>query len=293
MSSLATSPVDLARPEDVLAALEALAQRNCFLQGAAEAPGGCYWICRHGDAGVARLYSVTGVIARAAFDLGWLAPADGGFALSRAGISALRQARCERSADRAEAVRAPAPTADGRAAQTRKTPAPIRNDAESPLTWLRSRTDRDGRPMLSDEQFAAGERLRADLWHARMTPRVTASWSGIAISRGQRRSAPGAWIEPSEAIVAARERVTRALVAVGPEHIDILIDVLGHLKGLEELERSAGLPSRSAKCFLQRALTALARHYGYLRPRDIEQEVRHRLRHWGAEDYRPTLGSHE
>ena len=31
--------------------------------------------------------------------------------------------------------------------------------------------------MLSDAEFDAGEKLRADFWFAQMTPRVTANWS--------------------------------------------------------------------------------------------------------------------
>ena len=56
------------------------------------------------------------------------------------------------------------------------------NDAESPLGWLKSRKDRNGRPLISDRQFEAGERLRADYWFARLSPRVTANWSALAPS---------------------------------------------------------------------------------------------------------------
>jgi hypothetical protein len=43
--------------------------------------------------------------------------------------------------------------------------------AESPLAWLRRRKDRDGEAMISQVQFDAGERLRANFWFAQMTPR--------------------------------------------------------------------------------------------------------------------------
>ena len=38
--------------------------------------------------------------------------------------------------------------------------APGFNDAENPLTWLRARRGRDGRPLISEVQYLAGERLR-------------------------------------------------------------------------------------------------------------------------------------
>ena len=50
------------------------------------------------------------------------------------------------------------------------------NDAKSPLGWLKSRKDRNGRALISDDQYAAGERLRADYWFAHLSPRVTSNW---------------------------------------------------------------------------------------------------------------------
>ena len=111
-------------------------------------------------------------------------PADGTWHLTQAGRSVVRRQRVTRETMAASA--SPAPNATPPANHVK----PEINDAESPLAWLRSRLDRHGQPMISAEQFEAGERLRADLWRARMTPRVTASWSGIAQSRSERRGAP-------------------------------------------------------------------------------------------------------
>ncbi|MFO7298505.1 MAG: DUF6456 domain-containing protein [Pseudomonadota bacterium] len=192
---------------------------------------------------------------------------------------ALAALRAEFNATAAEAAAAK---------QTRpSSSAPAVNEAESPLSWLRRRRDKDGKPLITDEQFAAGERLRADFWFAQMTPKVTSTWDATYSSRRQRRAAPGAGIELQDHVIAARERVRQALKAVGPELSGILIDVCCHLKGLEEAEKAAGWPQRSGKVVLQLALTRLARHYGML-PSD-ESSRPPRIRHWGTPDYRPTI----
>jgi hypothetical protein len=42
--------------------------------------------------------------------------------------------------------------------ETRETSAaaPLLNDAESPLTWLRARRGKDGKPLISEAQYLAG-----------------------------------------------------------------------------------------------------------------------------------------
>jgi hypothetical protein len=167
----------------------------------------------------------------------------------------------------------------------------VTNDAESPLAWLRRRKDKDGNALITSAQFDAGERLRADLWRAQMMPRVTSDWSGNAPGRRQRRSAPGAGIDMADGVLAARQRVHRALRAAGADFAGLLIDVCGHLKGLEQLERGEGWPQRSAKFFLRYALTRLARHYGLIRDAEEDASIGRRLQHWGADDYRPNLES--
>jgi hypothetical protein len=63
------------------------------------------------------------------------------------------------------------------------------NDSESPLAWLARRKGRDGRTMISPNQFVAGEKLRADFTRGQMTPRVTSNWAEPSggRSRPQRR----------------------------------------------------------------------------------------------------------
>ena len=165
---------------------------------------------------------------------------------------------------------------------------PARNIAESPIAWLFNRRDGDGNPLISEAQFNAGERLRADFWFAQMSPNVTQSWNPSAAPGGGRRSAPGAGVDIADNVIAAGERVRRALAAVGPELSGVLIDVCCHLRGLEDAERRAGWPQRSGKIVLGMALAALARHYGYAPPHVTEPRVA-RVRHWGATGYRPAI----
>lgn len=185
------------------------------------------------------------------------------------------------------------PTARPTRAQPRKGRAPLadrarpqRNAAESPLSWLYNRRDRNGNALIGEAEFNAGERLRADFWYAQMSPNVTQSWSLTATTGSGRRAGHGA--EQADNVIAAAERVRRALDAVGPELAGILIDVCGHLKGLEEIERGARWPQRSAKIVLGMALAALARHYGLISDAPATSRVA-KVRHWGADGYRPSI----
>jgi hypothetical protein len=88
-------------------------------------------------------------------------------------------------------------------------------------------------------------------------------------------------------VLAAKERVMRALMAVGPEVFSVLVDICCELKGLEQAEQENGWPARAGKVVLQIALTRLARHYGLIG--NGTTRARRSLRHWGSADYRPTL----
>jgi hypothetical protein len=154
------------------------------------------------------------------------------------------------------------------------------------LDWLRRRRGKAGGSLLTAPQFEAGERLAADFRHAQLMPRTTANWSAATPGVRTRRSAPGAGVEMSEAAVAARQRVCRALDTVGPELSGILIDVCCFDIGLEAAGQAGGWRRGTARVVLDLALTRLARHYGLIAP---EAPAFARLRHWGDADYRPTL----
>jgi Domain of unknown function (DUF6456) len=195
---------------------------------------------------------------------GWVVPHENveGWRISNAGAIALRR-HISRTGEPGKC--GPAVTSS-QARPANKTPRarphqPGQNDCESPLQWLSRRRDRNGRRLISDAQLAAGERLRADFTYGSMMPSITSSWSPVAGTSSHCHGSDKE-LEMRDAQLRARELFRAALAAVGPEFTNILVDVCCYLKGLEEVEHSAGWPQRSAKVVLLLGLSALARYYG-------------------------------
>ncbi|MCB1430716.1 MAG: hypothetical protein KDJ66_16575 [Nitratireductor sp.] len=154
------------------------------------------------------------------------------------------------------------------------------NDLESPLSRLFLRKDRNGKTWLSAEEFAAGERIRADFERAGLSPRISASWNAPGGSSSGARHIAG---ELSDFALDARRRLEKACSVLGSELANTVLDICCFLKGLEEVERERAWPPRSAKLMLRTALRMLASHYG------IATSARHSapIQHWGDAGYRP------
>ena len=168
----------------------------------------------------------------------------------------------------------------------------IVNDCESPLAWLATRTGPDGKPLLSQTMFDAGERLRRDFEIGQLGARVTASWDASIMSGARGRSGlPGQMMSSSETALCARQRVWRALQAAGPGLSSILLEVCCLASGLEAAERHLKWPKRSAKLVLVMALDRLVEHYGQ-GERSEHKAVRKTASSWGLADYRPELLGH-
>jgi hypothetical protein len=277
------APADQSPEAELLAALSRLARKGAYAVAVERADGGAppqYAVFSPRNGFAHAIATIPASAVACASRLGWLAPDSTGdrLRLTPSGTSALRRARSGQAA---------AVSGDRGAEKSARTSAPARVPQEGPLAWLRRRKDKDGQPFITEPQFAAGERLATDFWRGQLMPRVTADWSGSASSRRLRRAAPGAGVDLGDGVVAARERVYRALAAVGPELAGILLDVCCHDVGLEAAGRAQGWPQRASKVVLQLALTRLARHYGLIAPEPAPG--RQRLRHWGEEGYRPTL----
>ncbi len=133
------------------------------------------------------------------------------------------------------------------------------NLAESPLTALSRRRDKDGQRFLSDELVVAGERLREDFELAQMGPRVTQNWDRFLT--GGDRGGFGSGDGIGGGSEQARERVAAALRDLGPGLGDVVLRCCCYLEGLEAAEKQMGWSARSGKIVLRIALQRLRRHY--------------------------------
>jgi len=124
------------------------------------------------------------------------------------------------------------------------------NLAESPLTWLHARGH------LTDRQFDAGERLRADYERGQLAPSVTMRWDAVRISSTGDRG-----LNASERQIAARQRFDAAVADAGKGLSDILWRVVCAGEGLPAAEKVLDWPARSGKLVLRIALDRVADHY--------------------------------
>lgn len=131
-----------------------------------------------------------------------------------------------------------------------------RNLGESPIAWLARRRDRAGQPWLTPVEAAAAERLRDEFESLGTLGRTTMRWDLTPRASGGR---PG--LAPAERDHATRDRIARALAAVGPGLREILERVCLMGSALEAAEQSLKLPRRAGKTVLKLALQRLARHY--------------------------------
>ncbi|MEE2527038.1 DUF6456 domain-containing protein [Hyphobacterium sp. HN65] len=136
--------------------------------------------------------------------------------------------------------------------------------SDSPLArWMRPDA-KTGKSWLTDDEFEAGERLRADYHRSMMTERVTSDWNSY-LAPAATGSRAGRGDAPASAM-AAQQRVRSALEAVGPGMDRILSAVCLREKGLEVVETEESWPRRSGKIVLKLALQQLGRHYGMAMP---------------------------
>jgi hypothetical protein len=142
-------------------------------------------------------------------------------------------------------------TQDARKART--TRSVTINIAESPLGWLFARG------LVSQRQFDAGERLRADWERAQLAPRITMSWDCAPVASGRGGMAPASDLTGAQ--IDARRRFDDAIARAGPGLADILWRVVCAGDGMREAESALGWPARAGKLVLTIALDRVADYY--------------------------------
>ena len=127
------------------------------------------------------------------------------------------------------------------------------NLTESPLGWLFSRG------LLTQRQFDAGERLRADWERAQLSPRVTMAWDAAPMASGRGGAARAPDLNGTQ--IDAKNRFHAAVEAAGPGLADILWRVVCAGEGMRDAESALGWPARAGKLVLTLALDRVATYY--------------------------------
>jgi len=176
-------------------------------------------------------------------------------ALTAAGRGYIARTETPEGANRLLAERAVPRDGEARsAARAARRPRSVTvNLAEAPLGWLKARG------LVSDRQYQAGERLRADWTMAGLSPRVTMRWGAAPLGRHAR--GPDRPLDPTLAQIAAKRRFEAAIAAAGKGLGDIAWRVACAGEGLESAERALGWPRRAGKLVLLMALDRVADFY--------------------------------
>ena len=188
----------------------------------------------------------------------WLSDAPGGegLRLSDVGLGWLRRTLAGEdpfAEQHGERVRTEATAEDGSIRSV------VVNDGESPLARLRAAKAGGGKPCIDETQFLAGERLRRDFTLANLMPRMTVDLTAPVVAGGRGTGTS----DLSDIALAARQRFSRALTALGNDLANVAVDVCCHLKELGTADSTTGWPESAALVVLKLALDRLAHHYGF------------------------------
>lgn len=131
------------------------------------------------------------------------------------------------------------------------------NLAESPITLLARRKDKDGKPFLSDDLVGAGEQLREDFELSRIGPQITQNWDKFLTGR----LSPTHRSDYGSGSGHAAKRFRSAMDFLGPGLSEVALRCCCFLEGMETTEKRLGWSARSGKIVLRIALQRLKLHY--------------------------------
>ncbi|EMD82467.1 DUF6456 domain-containing protein [Pacificimonas flava] len=171
------------------------------------------------------------------------------YRISGPGMAFLRRRQDPDSGNRLMAKTADMP----RAREAARQGARRVNRAEEPLGWLHARGK------ITDQQFEAGQKLRADFMAAGGMPRITMAWDAAPAATGRRAVPDG--LLPGERITAAKRRFEEAMDLVGRGPAEMLRRTVCIGEGMETAEKAMTLPVRSGRVVLMMALDRIADFY--------------------------------
>lgn len=155
------------------------------------------------------------------------------------------------------------------------------NLAESPLARLAVAATGETSAFLEPHQVEAGERVRRLVERAQLRQRVTMAYDPARVGGGQARRGMA---ELGDMAADARRSLSEITLVLPRDCADVVFDVCGLDKGLQQIESERGWPRRSAKLVLRIGLDQLARHFG-LAATAVGRPTA-RARHWLAEGAR-------
>lgn len=179
-------------------------------------------------------------------------------ALASAGVVRCAEGQCVALPAAKTWLRRAMVEADGFAAQHRVMAADgVRNLSDSPLARLAQAAAGEGAAFLEPHQVEAGERVR--LWgeKARLSPRLTMSYSAAHVA-----GSPGQRGEIGDMAADARKRLNALWDSLPRDCAGVVMDVCVFEKGLQQIEQERGWPRRSAKLVLRIGLEQLAGQFG-------------------------------
>ncbi len=178
-------------------------------------------------------------------------------ALTSAGVLRCGEGKCSALPEAKAWLRRAMVEADGFAAQHRVLADGSRNLADSPLARLGQAGGGEA-AFLDPHQLEAGERVRLWAEKARLSPRLTISYSAAHMADGS----PGQRGEIGDMAADARKRLNALWDLLPRDCAGVVMDVCVFEKGLQQIEQERGWPRRSAKLVLRIGLEQLAGQFG-------------------------------
>lgn len=159
------------------------------------------------------------------------------------------------------------------------------NLSESPLARL-AQPGNGEPPFLAPHHLTAGERIRVIVERSGLAPSVTARYGAEGKVDGT-GAGPRDGIGMLDMHIEARRQLEVLHQALQPDCARVVIDVCGHLKGLQQVEAEYRWPRRSAKMVLRVGLDLAAAHFGYSAVATGRRN--RRRRYWQGADARPAM----